>query len=170
MLAELRELYAFNRWASERTLAAAAELSPEQYDRPLASSFPSVRATLEHILGAEAVWLSRWQGNPLGERPDLAHCADAAALRAAWEAHWEGQGRFLAALAEGDLARRVEIRLRSGIETAQPLRDTLVHAVNHATYHRGQVTTLIRQVGGTPVNTDYFTFCLLRDAGQLPPR
>ncbi len=47
------------------------------------------------------------------------------------------------------------------------LGDTLRHVVNHATYHRGQTTTLIRQLGGTPATSDYFTYCLLRDAGKL---
>jgi len=32
------------------------------------------------------------------------------------------------------------------------------HVVNHSTYHRGQVTTLLRQLGGTPVATDWLVF------------
>jgi uncharacterized damage-inducible protein DinB len=158
MLAEVLELYAYNRWANERALAGAGELSAEQYNRPLAGSFPSLRATLEHLLSAEAVWLSRWRGNPLGRAPDLTACTDAAALGRGWEAHWAEQHRFLATLAEGDLARPVEIRLRSGIETVQPLRDTLTHVVNHATYHRGQVTTMLRQLGADVAATDYIVF------------
>ena len=71
ILAELLELYAYNRWATARTLTAAAALSTEAYARPLPGSFPSLRATLEHLLSAEAVWLSRWQGDPLGQACEL---------------------------------------------------------------------------------------------------
>lgn len=170
MLAEVLDLYGYNRWANERALAAAEPLSAEQYGRAVPGSYPSLRATLEHLLGAEMSWLSRWQGNPPGLSPDFSPCADIAALRRRWEAHWDEQGRFLSALSGDDLARRIQIRLRSGIEAVQPLRDTMVHVVNHATYHRGQVTTILRQLGGAPVPTDYFIYCELRNAGQLPAR
>ena len=169
MLSELLELYAYNRWANERTLAAAAGLTAEQYARTLPGSFPSLRATLQHILEAEAIWLSRWQGDPLGHLPDLSECTHVDALRARWEAHWVEQARFLGALGEGEPRRPVAIRTRSGVETVQPLGDTMRHLVNHSTYHRGQVTTLTRQLGGTPASTDFFTYCLLRDTAQLPP-
>ena len=167
---DIRQLYDFNRWANERTLATAAELSAEQYGREVGGSFPSLKATLEHLFQAEGVWLSRWHGNPLGQAPDVSDCIDPAVLTACWESLWAEQETFLVALTEGDLGRPVEIKLRSGIETVQPLRDTLVHVVNHATYHRGQVTTVIRQLGGAPAATDFFVYCLQRDAGQLPPR
>ena len=39
---------------------------------------------------------------------------------------------------------------------------TMLHVVNHSSYHRGQVTNLVRQVGGTPKATDYFYYLLNR--------
>ncbi|HYV42997.1 MAG TPA: DinB family protein [Thermoanaerobaculia bacterium] len=36
-----------------------------------------------------------------------------------------------------------------------PLHEMLVHVVNHSTYHRGQVATMLRQLGKTPLSTDY---------------
>lgn len=169
-LVTVRQLYDFNRWANERTLAAAADLSAEQYARDVGSSFPSLKKTLEHLFQAEGVWLSRWKGNPLGLAPDVSDCVDPTRLTACWQSHWANQERFFLDLTDAELGRPVQIKLRSGIETVQPLRDTLVHVVNHATYHRGQAATITRQVGGTPVSTDFFTYCLLRDAGQLPTR
>ena len=62
----------------------------------------------------------------------------------------------------------MHIRLRSGLETAQRLGDTLRQVVDHATYHRGQEAMLTRQLDGSPVSTDSFAYDLLRDAGQLP--
>jgi uncharacterized damage-inducible protein DinB len=164
-IAEILELYQFNRWAHERSLDAAAELSTEQYNRDLGGSFPSLRATLEHLLTTEITWLSRWQGHSLAEGPDYTECADVSALRMRWRAYWNRQNRYFSALTQEDLSQLVGIRTRTGIETVQPLSDTLLHVVNHATYHRGQIASQLRQLGGNPPNTDYFTYCLVRDAG-----
>jgi uncharacterized damage-inducible protein DinB len=49
-IAEVQQLFAYNRWANDRILSAASALSAEQVSRDLASSFPSVAATLAHIL------------------------------------------------------------------------------------------------------------------------
>jgi uncharacterized damage-inducible protein DinB len=59
---EARELFAYSDWANARFFAAAEALTPEQLSGRAASSFPSVRGTLGHIVGAEWVWLRRWQG------------------------------------------------------------------------------------------------------------
>ena len=165
---ELLDQYEYNRWAHERTLDAADDLSPEQYDRALPGSFPSLRATLEHLLAAEVVWLARWQGHSLADPPDFAECADAGALRIRWQSYWNRQFRFLHELTEEQLTQPVAIRMRNGIETTQPLRDTMMHLVNHSTYHRGQAATLIRQLGGNPQSTDYFTYCLVRGTDPEP--
>lgn len=164
MLADYLELYAYNRWAHERTLAYVAQLSHEQYERTLGGSFPTLRATMEHMLRAEMAWLARWQGNRRGPAPELTDCTDVAKLAACWEEYWARQSAFLATLGESDLDRPVEITLWSGLEAVEPLRQTLRHVVNHATYHRGQVTTLTRQLGGVPVGTDYFIWVMQRQS------
>jgi uncharacterized damage-inducible protein DinB len=162
--AELIDLYEYNRWAHGRILGAAGQLTREQYERQMIGSFPSLRATLEHVLSVEVVWLSRWEGHSLGEAPDFTGLADATALERMWNNFWHRQFTFLAALADDDLTRPVVIRTRSGIETVQPLCETMLHVVNHGSYHRGQAVSLIRQLGGTPVATDFFLYCLTRGA------
>jgi uncharacterized damage-inducible protein DinB len=163
VLPEITDLYSYNKWANQETLRAAAELGDDAFARDMISSFPSLCATMVHMLGAEVVWLQRWHGDPLGNARDVLVCDTVARLSARWEQHWAQQERFINALSAEELSRPVQIRTRSGLETVQALGDTLRHVVNHATYHRGQVTTLIRQLGGTPASTDYFNYCLLRD-------
>jgi uncharacterized damage-inducible protein DinB len=58
----IRQLYDYNRWADRRILAMASTLTNEDFIRPMGNSFSSVRDTLSHILGAEWIWLERWQG------------------------------------------------------------------------------------------------------------
>ena len=58
----IRQLYDYNHWADRRILAIASKLTSEEFIRPMGNSFSSVRDTLAHILGAEWIWLERWQG------------------------------------------------------------------------------------------------------------
>ena len=57
-----RTLFAYDAWANRRSLEACATLTPEQFTRDLGSSFPSVRDTLAHLVGAQFVWLERFHG------------------------------------------------------------------------------------------------------------
>ena len=58
-----------------------------------------------------------------------------------------------------ELDRVIEYRLMSGKAGASPLWQLVAHLVNHATYHRGQVTTMLRQLGvPAPKSTDMITF------------
>jgi uncharacterized damage-inducible protein DinB len=164
LLRDTLELFAFNRWANERTLDAAATLTPEQYARPLGGSFPSLRATLQHMMGAEISWLARFHGEVGGRFPDLSGYDDVPKLRAAWDDVWAEQQRYLASLDYDALRRPLAFRFRDGTEGTQPLVEALRHVVNHASYHRGQVVMLIRQLGGVPAGTDYITYCLARGA------
>ena len=59
---QIATLFAYARWASEKTLESVAPLNPEEFLRPIGGSFGSVQATLAHLHGADWVWLERWHG------------------------------------------------------------------------------------------------------------
>ena len=59
---DVQLLYRYNRWANATILNAVAPLSKDDFSRKLGGSFPSVRETLVHIMGAEWIWLRRWKG------------------------------------------------------------------------------------------------------------
>lgn len=161
-VAELTDLYEYNNWAHDIVFDFVSEISKEQYERTVGGSFPSIRLTLEHILATEVVWLSRWEGHSLGDRPDYGSVNDASALIRIWMSFRSRQHAFITSLDDDELAKPIVIRTRGGIETVQQLCDTMLHVVNHSSYHRGQVTNLVRQVGGTPKATDYFYYLLNR--------
>jgi uncharacterized damage-inducible protein DinB len=158
MLDEMLELFSYNRWAHDRTLTAAEQLDADQFTRALGGGFPSVQATLEHLLQVEWVWLGRWQGNPLGGVPSFVSTKDLGSLRAGRRALEDAQDEFFRTLTDSDLSRPIAIITRSKIETEQRLGDTMRHVVNHASYHRGQVATMLRQLGAVPTGTDLFTY------------
>ena len=149
-LQDLQTMLAYHYWARDRMLGAVEALTPEQYTRDLGSSFKSIRETVTHIYAAEWAWYSRWQGTSPTALLPADRFADLAALRQAWTEH-EGKMRaFVNGLGEQDVARVIEFKLLSGQAGASPLWQMLQHVVNHASYHRGQVTTMLRQLGASP--------------------
>jgi len=160
-IAELRDLFVYNRWAHERTLDAAGVVSSEKYAHAGGSS-PSLRAVLQNLLSEEVVWLSRWEGHSLAESPDYSECADTTALKMRWKSLWNRQTRFVQSLTEDELGTPVSIRMRNGIEAVQALGETMVHVVNQATSLRGEAALLMRQLGANAPAADYFTYCLER--------
>lgn len=154
---EIRSLYDYNSWANHRVLEACAPLTPEQFSRDLKSSFLSVRATLEHIMWAEWMWLERWQdrshSGPLDEK-----FADLGAIRTRWNQIETDLQGYVRGLSATDLNRVVHYRNTKGHEFSNPMAQMLQHLVNHGTYHRGQVTTMLRQLGAAPLATDLIAF------------
>src|SRR5438445_401489 len=61
-------MFDYNYWARDRQLKACKALSPEQFLRPMGSSFSSLRDTLAHLVAVEWVWQERWRGNSVGQR------------------------------------------------------------------------------------------------------
>lgn len=161
---EIRELYAYNRWASRRIVDAASRLSADELARDLGSSFSSVRDTLAHILAAEWVWLERWRGRSPEAVPDSWNLGTPDELRAKWAEVEDDQAALLSELSEQDLLRRVAYRNTTGEAFEQPMGQMLRHVVNHSTYHRGQVVTMLRQLGAEAPSTDLILFYRQRGA------
>ena len=155
---EARRLFAYGSWANGLMFDAAAALTAEQFNAPAASSYPSVGATLGHIVSAEWIWLQRWQGVSPTAAPAWATGLLLSELRAHLAEVETERDRFLETLAEADLERPVSYRTLSGQAWTDPLGDLLRHAVNHSTYHRGQVATQLRQLGVKPPGTDMIVY------------
>src|SRR5258708_5820451 len=161
---ETRILFDYNAWANHRSLEAASALTNEQFLKPLSSSFSSVRDTLAHICGAEWIWHERFQGNSPSALPDLSSLNTTEALRVHWSEQETRLLGFVAGLTQADLDRVMEYKtLKFGVYSNR-LWQSMQHLVNHGTYHRGQVTTLLRQLGAKPILTDLMHFYRERSA------
>ena len=153
-----RQLFAYDAWANRRSLGACAALTPEQFTRDMGSSFRSVRDTLAHIVGAQFVWLERFHGRvPPGLLPP-ADFPDIASLSARANEVQQGLSDYVSQLSGEDLAGSFEYRDLKGNSHRNVRWQTLQHLANHGTYHRGQITTLLRQLGAKPVSTDLIAF------------
>jgi uncharacterized damage-inducible protein DinB len=155
LLPTLREMFDHNYWARDQQLRVCAGLAPSDLERTLGGSFPSLHATLAHLLAVEWLWLERWRGRgpmtliPPSELPTLA------ALGERWQTV-EGEMRaYLAALDEQALAGSLTIVSTRGEQWTYPLWRMMMHLLNHQSFHRGQVTTLLRMLGAQPPRIDF---------------
>ena len=149
-LGQIAELFAYNAWANRRLFTALAALPEADYKRDLKTSFASLHGTVGHIVWAEELWLRRWQQAP---PPAVAQGKDLGSLAAAqqrWEAIEADRALFLAGLAAARLEDVIVVKASTGGEFRHPLRETLLHAVDHSSYHRGQLVSMLRQLGQTP--------------------
>jgi uncharacterized damage-inducible protein DinB len=158
---EIRQLVAFNRWANERFFEALSQLSAEQYGRDLQSSHGGVHGTLAHIVGAEKGWLRRWLRQPETASAALSQTHSLAELRAYWEGVCDEMSQFLATLDDRKLQETLTTTTPTGAYTS-PYWQMIHHVVDHSSYHRGQIVTMLRQLGMTPPSTGLIRF--YRDA------
>ena len=152
-LQDLRTLLDYHYWARDRLLAALEPLTPEQFSRDLGSSFKSIRETVVHTYAAEWAWHSRWQGQSPTALMTSDAFPDVAAIRSAWVDHEKKMRAFLERLGEDGVTRVIDYKLLSGQPGSSPCWQMLQHVVNHASYHRGQVTTMLRQLGVEPAKS-----------------
>lgn len=158
MVSDIAYLFAYNEWANRKTFDAAAALTPAQRSQHIESSFPSVNATLAHIVGAEWIWLERWMGRPTGGFPEWVTTPDFDDLRRRLAAIEAERRAFIDGLTGMRLSADLSYRLLNGAESSQPLHILMRHLANHSTYHRGQIATFFRQLGVTPPSTDLIRF------------
>jgi uncharacterized damage-inducible protein DinB len=157
-LRAIQELYRYNRWANDRLFDAVASLTPNEFTRDLGSSYPSLRDTLLHIIWAEWIWLQRWKGTSPQSVFQGRDFPVLDALRAQWSDVDIDQRAFLDTVTSERLLAVVPYVNLHGQTWQYPLWRQMYHVVNHSTYHRGQVTTMLRQLGAQAVATDLLVF------------
>jgi uncharacterized damage-inducible protein DinB len=161
---EMRELFAFNAWANHRIIEATDALTAEQFTKPMQSSFSSVRDTLVHIWAVEWVWLERMFGRSPTGFPEAMDFPDLASMRPRWAEIEKNWLEYVSRLDENELAEEVDYKTLSFGPSRSPRWQMMQHVVNHGTYHRGQVTTMLRQLGAKGTTTDLIFFYRERSA------
>ncbi len=162
-LEALRELYNYDYWARDRQLDACQGLRQEQFLKPMGNSYSSLRDTLAHLLVAEWGWHERFRGRSPRSLPSwLDELQTVAAIRNRWQAVEQDLRDYLTGLRSDALIQPLSYVNLKGERWTYPLWQTLLHLVNHQTYHRGQVTTLLRQLGAAPPAIDFLVYFDLR--------
>jgi len=140
---------AYNSWMNERIFGCAAELSDAERKRDLGAFFKSIHGTLNHILLGDEAWLQRFRGQPVTMvSPSQEICADFEELRAARRAMDREITRWAEGLTDGFADRLFAFySVTYGKDRVIPGWAAIAHVFNHQTHHRGQVTTLLKQLG-----------------------
>ena len=150
---DLRTLLDYHYWARDRMFDALDALTPEQASRSLGGSFNSIHDTVAHLYAADAMWYARWHGDSSSALLTGAAFPDLAAVRGAWTEHEPKMRAFLEDLGDAGITRVIAFKMFNGQPTSSPFWQMLQHVVNHASYHRGQVTTMLRQLGAQPAKS-----------------
>jgi len=158
-LATINELFAHNYWARDCQLQVCAALTQEQFVRNLGSSFASVRDTLAHMIETEWIWLERWLGRSPQSALSPQEFPSLRAVTEEWNAVEREMRKFLATLNDEALAKPVAYLSQKGDSFTHELWRPMLHLINHQSYHRGQVATLLRQLGLQPPTVDFLPGC-----------
>lgn len=154
MLETIRLFCGYTTWADARMFDALAPLTQEQWTRDLGGSLKSVRDTAVHLVGAEWLYLSRFKGVSPKAAWDPADYPEPRALRERWMTVVADLASFAAAQTEESLRRPLSYHNLKGEALSFPLGHVALQLTNHSTYHRGQVATLLRQLGAKAFSTD----------------
>jgi uncharacterized damage-inducible protein DinB len=140
------KLYQFNTWANQRII---------QYLREQKVEDEKINSLMGHIAAAETLWLHRVAGLP---KPDVK----------LWSSYSIGELAVMLANADKqwleyiqrteNFDRELNYTNYTGDPFVNNVEAIMIHTVNHASYHRGQVALLLRQNGLEPINTDFITY------------
>ena len=134
--------------ADEQIAEAAGTLSEEGYRREQNISFGSVHKLLLHAVAAQQVWLKRLRGETAQyeEQP----YATLAEVVSAWRQVDGDLLNFAAGISPERLQAAVNFHTRAGQPYAIATWALMLHVADHATYHRGQLNSMIKLAGGKP--------------------
>lgn len=146
-----------NRWANHRLLAACASLSPAEFTAPRTGFFPTLAATLNHILVVDRFYVDAMEGGRLGPAAwsEPEPCTTVAALR---EAQDEVDRRLIAVVqpfGAGSLEQIVELHRAAGVQRERMDR-VLLHLFQHQVHHRGQAHAMLSGTSVRPPQLDEF--------------
>ena len=158
MDSHLIKLCKYNFWANDRicTWIKKADL---KVDEELKSSFPSIRKTLYHLWDAQFIWLARLNGESPNTWPSHSFKGNLDEAIGGLQQNTLALATYIELLDENEYQREVEFKSIDGTSYFNSVEEIIMHVINHSTYHRGQLITLLRTGGFTAVDsTDFIRY------------
>ncbi|XID91492.1 DinB family protein [Paenibacillaceae bacterium WGS1546] len=163
------QLYEYHVWANDRLFSHLEQLPEEAFHAEVTSVFPSVSQTLGHMYLFERLYLSVLEQVPnerifpkMPEWTEEARGKTVSELRRLFAGAAEQYRDLLRRTPDPDKAMTIEHPKYGSLDTR--FSDILQHVVNHGTYHRGNVTAMLRQQGYAGVPTDYIFYLMERQS------
>jgi uncharacterized damage-inducible protein DinB len=144
----------YSLWATQHVVAFAAKLDEEALALDRGNSFGGILSTLTHIFGADRLWYSRFRGDSLNTLSLPGESLTMQSLATQWPPLLNEFAAWVRSHSPEYLAAPLPWTNLRGEAKSEKRYKLLLHIVNHATYHRGQVVTMVRQAGGDVLSTD----------------
>lgn len=142
---------AYSVWATERLKETLDAVDEAILFSEVKSSFSSIAKTLLHAWDAEVIWLKRLQGVSLDSWPSQNFKGGKKELLGGIVQSAKNLAAFVESKGVDYVSTTVQYKNLKGDLFENRVDDMLFHVVNHGTYHRGQVTTLLHQLGVTKI-------------------
>ena len=151
-----RTMAAYGGWMNGRLLVLCGGLSDADRKRDLGAFFRSIHGTFDHLIYGDVAWMGRFTGSPMPTRKigEVMHESwnELDAARRAMDRRIEAWAAEITASWLGETMSYVSVN--DGKTRTLPRWVLVTHMFNHGTHHRGQLTTLMRQLGIEPGVTD----------------
>lgn len=162
-LETIRFLWKYMVYADAQIMQAADTLTDEGYRREQSISFGSVEKLLHHAVMSQTTWLRRLNGF------DVAYIDVPTLSRDVLPGRWAQVHQELLAFAEAQTPALLETVIRSrnraGKQFELPTWSVMLHVADHATYHRGQLNSMIKLAGGKPSPVLLYTYSIREGFG-----
>lgn len=153
-VSDMRFLFAYDRWATEKILAVAAMVPYEEWEESNRIDRRGLGGIMTHQLGAHERWRAGWQGLDTPFRREAGPLPSVAELADAWAEEWAAMDAYLDSLTDADITAAFE-------DTT--LWRTMAHVVNHGTQHRSEAAVLLTIMGHSPGDLDLIDFAPVTD-------
>lgn len=156
-LQTLRAMAYNNAWANRRLLAACANLTQAEFEAPRTGFFPSIQATLNHILIIDRFYVDALEGGTLGPAAwaDPIPFPTVSDLRPAQAAIDRRLIAWCEALDETGPDRIIRVHRGTRVQTERADR-LLLHLFQHQIHHRGQAHAVLSGTAAPPPQLDEF--------------
>ena len=148
----LRQHIAYTAWATDRLMRAIEQIPPEHLTHDFQTADRTILGTLVHTFGADRIWLRRVLSEPV-----TAFLTDDDHHLATLQRDWPIVHQCWAANLD-DPSRVIHYQDLKGNPYTSTLWEIVLHVVNHATHHRGQVSGFLRALGHTPPQLDLIRY------------
>jgi uncharacterized damage-inducible protein DinB len=154
----------YNLWANELLLSLIEnKISNVKLDKEIISSFPSLRKTVYHLWDAEFIWIKRLKGESLNDWPSKSFNETFSEAKEKILARDKEFIHFIENSDDALLSMPFTYHNIEGKAFTNPVWESVLHCMNHSTYHRGQIVTMLRQLDVVDIpSTDYINYCRVK--------
>ncbi len=154
----LTEIADYSNWADNAIIKWLEQINDEQWEKEIESSFNSIAKTAIHIVSAKKIWIDFWRNVPDPVFLSAEFKGTKNELIEIWKKTMDDYKKFIEIYHEDNYTEIISFKVR-GEEWKMEFAETVLHQNNHATYHRGQLVTMLRQAGFNSFsNTDLATY------------